>query len=111
MSSDKFQTGQLERGFGHYRHLSGSNYLVSVADIDKNEGNLEVKEVCKGVPTRRGRHLCVKDGDMTSLLLVAQKEIGKKRNRLQTTQPTSGGAVTVVSSCCANCVEPPRPQQ
>ena len=32
-------------------------------------------------------------------------------NGLQTTQPTSGGAVTVVSSCCANCVEPPRPQQ
>ena len=31
--------------------------------------------------------------------------------RLQMTQPTSGGAVTVVSSCCANCVEPPRPQQ
>ena len=29
----------------------------------------------------------------------------------QTTQPTSGGAVTVVSSCCANCVEPPRPRQ
>ena len=28
---------------------------------------------------------------------------------LQTTQPTSGGAVTVDSSCCANCVEPPRP--
>ena len=37
--------------------------------------------------------------------------IGSKRHRLQTTQPTSGGAVTVVSSCCANCVEPPRPQQ
>ena len=32
-------------------------------------------------------------------------------SRLQTTQPTSGGAVTVVSSCCANCVESPRPQQ
>ena len=29
----------------------------------------------------------------------------------QTTQPTSGGAVTADSSCCANCVEPPRPQQ
>ena len=29
--------------------------------------------------------------------------------RLQTTQHTSGGAVTVVSSCCANCVEPPAP--
>ena len=31
--------------------------------------------------------------------------------RLQTTQPTSGGAVTADSSCCAICVEPPRPQQ
>ena len=30
---------------------------------------------------------------------------------LQTTQPTSGGAVTADSSCCANCVEPPRSQQ
>ena len=30
---------------------------------------------------------------------------------LQTTQPTSGGAVTTDSSCCANSVEPPRPQQ
>ena len=30
---------------------------------------------------------------------------------LQTTQPTSGGAVTANSNCCANCVEPPRPQQ
>ena len=29
---------------------------------------------------------------------------------LQTTQPTSGGAVTANSSC-ANCVEPPCPQQ
>ena len=37
-----------------------------------------------------------------------------KTNRwmgLQTTQPTSGGAVTAKSSCCANCVKPPRPQQ
>ena len=30
---------------------------------------------------------------------------------LQTAQHTSGGAVTANSSCCANCVEPPRPQQ
>ena len=27
------------------------------------------------------------------------------------TQPTSGGAVTAVTNCCANCVEPSRPQQ
>ena len=33
------------------------------------------------------------------------------KNSLQTTQTTSGGAVTANSSCCANCVEPPRPQQ
>ena len=29
--------------------------------------------------------------------------------RLQTTQPTSGGAVTADPSCCANCVEPSGP--
>ena len=29
-------------------------------------------------------------------------------SRLQTTQPTSGGAVTADSSRCANCVEPLR---
>ena len=27
-----------------------------------------------------------------------------KRKMLQTTQPTSGGAVTAVTNCCANCV-------
>ena len=30
---------------------------------------------------------------------------------IQTTQPTSGGAVTADKNCCANCVEPSRPQQ
>ena len=30
---------------------------------------------------------------------------------IQTTQPTNGGAVTAVTNCCANCVEPFRPQQ
>ena len=32
-------------------------------------------------------------------------------HRFQTTQPTRGGAVTADSSCCANCVESPRPQK
>ena len=45
----------------------------------------------------------------TTIYRKHQNEIDKVW--LQTTQPTSGGAVTVVSSCCANCVEPPRPQQ
>ena len=44
-------------------------------------------------------------------LVIPMKPQKNKIVRLQTTQPTSGGAVTVVSSCCANCVEPPRPQQ
>ena len=35
----------------------------------------------------------------------------KRLCRLQMTQPTSGGAVTAVTNCCANCVEPSRPQQ
>ena len=30
---------------------------------------------------------------------------------LQTTQPTSGGAVTAVTNCCAYSVEPPRPRK
>ena len=31
--------------------------------------------------------------------------------KLQTTLPTSGGAVTAVTNCCANCVEPSRPKK
>ena len=34
----KFQTDQLESRFGHYRQLSRSNYLVSVADILQSAG-------------------------------------------------------------------------
>ena len=45
---------------------------------------------------------------------MAELEIDKEDvhdRRLQTTQPTSGGAVTAAKNCCANCVEPSRPQQ
>ena len=45
---------------------------------------------------------------ITRFLLTGQVRVC---TRLQTTQPTSGGAVTSDSSCCANCVEPSRPQQ
>ena len=44
----KFQTDQLESRFGHYRQLSGSNYLVSVADVLQSEKKLKVKR-----PVRR----------------------------------------------------------
>ena len=39
------------------------------------------------------------------------KKIEDNLSWLQTTQPTSGGAVTADKSCCANSVEPSRPQQ
>ena len=46
-----------------------------------------------------------------SLRRIKEDALAEDMDRLQTTQPTSGGAVTADSSCCANCVEPPRPQQ
>ena len=41
--------------------------------------------------------------------ITQRNNIRKANTWLQTTQPTSGGAVTADSSCCANCVELPRP--
>ena len=41
-----------------------------------------------------------------SLLMLVEDERGDHM-----TQPTSGGAVTADKNCCANCVEPSRPQQ
>ena len=46
-----------------------------------------------------------------NIINTKTKRFSKDIIEQQMTQPTSGGAVTVVSSCCANCVEPPRPQQ
>ena len=43
--------------------------------------------------------------------ICPRKNWRRNSMRLQTPQPTSGGAVTADSSCCANCVEPPRPHQ
>ena len=41
----------------------------------------------------------------------ATTAVTMSQTRLQTTQPTSGGAVSADKNCCANCVEPSRPQQ
>ena len=51
------------------------------------------------------------ESDMIVNKSEIRKEVKSPNEGLQTTQPTSGGAVTEVSSYCANCVEPPRPQQ
>ena len=37
----KFQTGQLKSRFGHYRQLSGSNYLVTVTDVLRSEKKID----------------------------------------------------------------------
>ena len=42
---------------------------------------------------------------------VRLNDVKRTRRWLSTTQHTSGGAVTADTSCCANCVEPSRPQQ
>ena len=44
-------------------------------------------------------------------MLGVCSEYDETHNRLQTAQPTSGGAVTALTNCCANCVETSRPQQ
>ena len=50
----KFQTDQLEGGFGHYRQLSRSNYLVSVADILQSEKKLKVKRLLRLYTASKG---------------------------------------------------------
>ena len=50
-------------------------------------------------------------GPLEGVLVEAYRVLEDNTTWLQTTQPTSGGAVTADSSCRANCVEPPRPQQ
>ena len=52
--------------------------------------------------------------DAVNLTEILAKEyhvwrcMNRLMNGIETTQPTSGGAVTVDSSCCSNCVEPSR---
>ena len=44
-------------------------------------------------------------------MFIVSKALLISSTRLQTTQPTRGGAVTADSSCCVNCVELSRPQK
>ena len=71
---------------------------MNVTNINFNDIRLNSKEYLKQFMIKWGRN-------------IQEDELVYRYTRLQTTQPTSGGAVTVISSCCANCVEPPRPQQ
>ena len=78
-----------------------------------------VKEAWEDIPAEMVMKSFLKTGISNSMDGTEDDHIGSKRHskapndtaRLQTTQPTSCGAVTADSSCCANCVEPPRPQQ
>ena len=58
---------------------------------------------------RRGRYT---EDNLFMLDRLIQMVKGRKTERQQTTQHTSGGAVTaVLTSCCSNCVETFCPQQ
>ena len=50
----KFQTDQLDSSFGHYRQLSGSNYLVTVSDGLRCEKKLRVKRLLKLYSASKG---------------------------------------------------------
>ena len=50
----KFQTDQLESRFGHYRQLSGSNYLVSVQEVLQSEKKLKRKSLLKLYSASKG---------------------------------------------------------
>ena len=60
---------------------------------------------------RKGVQLSIREAErkkskVDTSINILGKEADDLAKWLQTTQPTSGGAVTVVSSGCANCVEP-----
>ena len=55
----KFQTDNLESRCGQYRHLSGCNYLVSVAEVMQSERKLRVKGLLK-LHTKYGGDINVK---------------------------------------------------
>ena len=53
----------------------------------------------------------IDEGDLSVHGGISKKRLNFKSIWFQTTQPTSGGAVTaVLASCCSNCVEPPAPR-
>ena len=80
------------------------NYLSD--RIDKTNNMLKA---LAGSSSRTEIHQNLHTHAVDSAIQLQGNNRGLKK--LQTTQPTSGGAVPANSSCCANCVEHPRPQQ
>ena len=97
----------LNDGIEEYEIIKG--YRVRSKKNRKRTHEISESNVGGGGNSRQ-RHERWRDCGLERYITVCM-EMRKRMEWLQTTQPTSGGAVTVVSSCCANCVEPPRPQQ
>ena len=100
-------------------HIPHTSFNLKKANRDRYRREIEDKLSKRRLPSN-----CQKGENIlrTIILKAASRHIssssgyiGKdertRHPRLQTTQPTSGGAVTADSGCCANCVKPPRPQQ
>ena len=89
-----------------YLYLASSS-ITPVGSVYKSRGDsvvrmwVQLKRWCVWV-LQRGH-----SGNGCDLALTLCKYDLRKGDWLQTTQPTSGGAVTADSSCYANCVEPP----
>ena len=63
--------------------------------------------ICRVVP--RLQYSNMLDCVNTVEILFSMKHLFIIANRIQTTQPTSGVAVTADTNCCVNCVETSRP--
>ena len=107
-------TGKLESRFGHYRQLSGSNYLVIVSDVLRCEKKFKVKRLLKLYSALKGTIciltylekfndiqpgktctqflktlpydtidiLCVKEDDLSPLLLISRYVARKTMEKL-----------------------------
>ena len=94
----------------HYQPSSGSAWpacqkMVIEPLMLGQEGQTNMHRVCHTTACI----LCLLEPNLLLLKCWTLRE--ELVARLQTTQPTSGGAVTADKNCCANCVEPSRPQQ
>ena len=105
---DRMETNQDYRHMETRKGLSDSKELPTYIPLMSHVQTLQKNDMEQaGFRT---------DKSCTSHLLNLTQHIedgyeeGMITNWLQTTQHTSGGAVTADSSCCASCVEPTRPQ-
>ena len=99
--------------------ISGRNIPQSIQKLYRRSNDVmsDFKSLSRNVKSQLFSTFCLDAygyglfNNSVKLYYTAWRKVIRKAWWLQTTQPTSGGAVTADSSCCANCIEPPHPQQ